>query len=89
MKKTLLIAGLLLSSYFTVNAQVLQSENFNALTVGNIGTDITGMTAGQGGFFTQSSAGGTNAAASNFQIVADNAAHANVLQVTGSDAAAI
>lgn len=87
MKKTLLIAGLLLSSFFTVNAQVLQSENFNALTVGNIGTDITGMTAGQGGFFTQSSAGGTNAAASNFQIVADNAAHANVLQVTGSDAA--
>lgn len=87
MKKTLLSGAFLLGAFFTANAQMLQSENFNGLTVGNIGTDITGVTAGQGGFFTLSSAGGTNAAATNFQIVTDNAAHANVLQIVGSNAA--
>ena len=87
MKKQLLFVGLLFGSTFSVNAQLLQSENFNSLTVGNVGTDLTGATAGQGGLFTFSSDGGTNSAASNYQIVADDAEHGNVLQIIGSNAA--
>ncbi|WP_370031144.1 T9SS type A sorting domain-containing protein [Flavobacterium sp. 28YEA47A] len=87
MKKQLLFAGLLFGSVFSVNAQLLQSENFNSLTIGNVGTDLTGATAGQGGLFTFSDAGGTNGANSNYQIVADNATQGNVLQIIGSNAA--
>lgn len=86
MKKTLLISGLLLSSYFTVNAQVLEAENFNSLNVGNVNTNFTGTAAGQGGLFTLASAGGTNDANTNFQIVTDAAAgRTKVLQITGSN----
>ncbi|MCY1485987.1 hypothetical protein D3C87_205210 [compost metagenome] len=74
MKKQLLFAGLLFGSFFSVNAQVLESNNFNTLTVGDIGTDMTGATAGQDGWFTQSSNGtapttGTNSGPANFQVV--------------------
>ena len=76
MKKQLLFAGLLFGSVFSVNAQQLQTENFNSLIVGNLGTDITGNTPGQGGFYLQTVNGptgtattSTNAAASNAQIV--------------------
>ncbi len=86
MKKTLLISGLLLGSVFSANAQLLESENFNSLTVGNIGTNITGTVLGQGGFATYVGAGGTNDANSNFQVVADAApGRTNVLQLTGSN----
>lgn len=87
MKKQLLFAGLLFGSVLTANAQLLQSENFNSLTVGNVGTDLTGVTPGQGGLLTFSNEGGTNGAVSNYQIVADDAAHGNVLQIIGSNAA--
>lgn len=87
MKKQLLFAGLLFGSVFTANAQLLQSENFNSLTVGNVGTDLTGVTPGQGGLLTFSNEGGTNGGVSNYQIVADDAAHGNVLQIVGSNAA--
>lgn len=88
MKKTLLISGLLLGSVFSANAQLLESENFNTLTVGNVGTNITGTVLGQGGFATYVAAGGTNDAVSNFQIVADAApGRSNVLQILGSNTA--
>lgn len=88
MKKQLLLASLLLGSFITVNAQqVLQSENFNNLFLGNVGTDLTGATPGQGGILTFNSAGGTNAGVTNYQIVANDADHQNVLQITGSNAA--
>ena len=51
MKKTLLV--LFLSSLNVITAQTLQSENFTTLSVGNIGTDLTGAAPGQGGFYTQ------------------------------------
>lgn len=75
MKKQLLFAGLLFGSVFSVNAQVLQSENFNSLTVGNVSADITGATPGQGGWSVLANNGqdpttATNAGPSNFQIVA-------------------
>lgn len=79
MKKTLLV--LFLSSLNVITAQTLQSENFTALSAGNVGTDLTGTTPGQGGFYTYVAASGAN---SNFQIVSQGGAYGNVLQVTGS-----
>lgn len=74
MKKTLLFLFLFLCT--TVVAQVLQSDNFNTLTIGNIGTDLAGTTPGQGGWLTFSSNGtapttSTNAVNENFQIVSN------------------
>jgi len=76
MKKILLSLSLVVS--LGASAQVLDSNDFSSLNIGNIGTDQTGTTAGQGGFYT------INGLASDFQIVADDAAHGNVLQLTGS-----
>lgn len=87
MKKQLLFAGLLFGSFFSLNAQQLQAENFNALTIGNIGTDLTGATPGQGGFYTGNAAGGTNSNNSNYQVVAGDATHGNTMQIVGSNAA--
>ena len=89
MKKTLLTLAAFSFVAFA-SAQSVITQNFNGLTIGNVGTDITGMTAGQGGFFTQTSNGaapttGTNAGNDNFQIIAGDAAHGNVLQITGSN----
>ncbi|HEU4496382.1 MAG TPA: T9SS type A sorting domain-containing protein [Flavobacterium sp.] len=89
MKKTLLL-GFLLIPIFTVKAQVLESENFNSLTIGNIGTDVTGATAGQGGYFTITSNGtapttATNSSASNFQIVSTGQSSSNGLKITTSN----
>jgi len=84
MKKLLLSVAILVA--MGANAQdILQSENFDALTVGDVSTDVTGMTTGQGGFYTYAAAG---VSTTDFQIVADDADHANVLQITGSSTAA-
>lgn len=77
MKKILLT--LALSASTIAFSQTLQSENFNALTVGNVGTDLTGATAGQGGLLTYVAATGNN---SDFKIVAETAGKS--LQMTGS-----
>ena len=71
MKKLLLSVGLIIGLIFTGNAQVLQSEDFDGLSIGNIGTDITNTNLGQGNFFTFASNSGTtnNAGNSNFQVV--------------------
>ncbi len=48
---------LILMVLFTVqltSAQVLWSDNFDNLTLGNVGTDDTGVTPGQGGWYTTS-----------------------------------
>lgn len=77
MKKTLLTLSLF-ASFFSFS-QVLQSENFDALTLGDVGTDVTGVTAGQGGYYT---ANGTNA---SYQIVSETTGKS--LQITGSNTA--
>ncbi|MCL9770986.1 T9SS type A sorting domain-containing protein [Flavobacterium sp. HXWNR69] len=77
MKKTLLFLSLLASSISF--SQVLQSENFDGLNLGNIGTDVTGVTAGQGGWLT---ANGTN---SDYQIVSETTGKS--FQLTGSNTA--
>ncbi len=85
MKKTLLIGLLALSG--SINAQALLSENFNTLTLGNVTTSTTGATAGQGGFYLDSSNGtapttSTNATASIAQIVTGGSS-SNGLQLSG------
>jgi hypothetical protein len=85
MKKLLLF---ILMGFTTLAfSQVLKTENFNALTVGNIGTDVAGTNAGQGGWFTANTAGGTNGGNANFQVVVEGGDYGNVFQFTGSDAA--
>jgi hypothetical protein len=86
MKKLLL--SLSLFGGFLLNAQVLQSDNFNSLTIGNVGTDITGTTAGQGSWLTSAGNGAaptttTNSAASNFQIIAAGNAGTQGFQIVG------
>jgi hypothetical protein len=87
MKKQLLFIGLLIGSVFTSNAQLLESDSYETLTIGNVGTNLTGTVAGQGGMFTQNTTGGTNSANSNYQIVGSDFVHQNVLQIVSSDAA--
>lgn len=86
MKKTLLSLALIATSFSF--SQVLQSENFNGLTIGNVGTDITGATAGQGSWLTFSSNGtapttSTNALNTNFQIVSNGNTSSNGLLLQG------
>ncbi|MFN3754049.1 T9SS type A sorting domain-containing protein [Flavobacterium sp.] len=88
MKKLLLLSLILCSSI--VSAQIIQSEDFNGLTIGNIGTDPTGVTAGQGEWLTFTSNGadpttGTNAGNSNFQVVASGFGATNGLKIVSSN----
>jgi len=69
MKTKLLLASMLMCGSM-INAQQLLSDNFDSYTVGNVGTDITGATAGQGNWYTLVPAGGNN---NNFQFVAETA----------------
>uniref|UniRef100_UPI004049D969 T9SS type A sorting domain-containing protein n=2 Tax=Flavobacterium sp. TaxID=239 RepID=UPI004049D969 len=81
MKKLLLTAFVAFS--LSMTGQVLQSENFNSYTVGNVGTDVTGVTPGQGDWFTfVSETGSDNVNNENFQFIANE--NGNALQVTAS-----
>lgn len=87
MKKTLfLFVGSMVSS-LSMNAQVLQTEDFNSTTLGNVGTDITGAAASPEGWFTFSSNGtapttSTNADVTNFQFVSNGNNSTNGLKIT-------
>src|SRR5690606_1924046 len=73
MKKTVLfLVTLLLTGYFGT-AQVLYSEDFDNLTLGDVGTDFTGQQAGQGGWYTLSQSLAVPADADNkyFKIVTE------------------
>ncbi len=75
MKKILFfVSGML--SIGSVFGQVIDSQNFNSLTPGNVGTNFTGASAGQGGYYL------LNGSASDYQIATIDAAHANSLKVT-------
>lgn len=84
MKKLLLF--ILMGSTTLAFSQVLKTENFNTMIVGNIGTDLTGVTAGQGGWFTFNAVGGTNGGNDNYQVVVEGGDYGNVFQFTGSNA---
>lgn len=79
MKKLLLL--FILSMSATIQAQVLTSEDCSTLTVGNVGTDVTGVTAGQGGWKTYVAATGLN---TDFQVVNVGGVNGNAFQITGS-----
>lgn len=88
MKKLLLL--LLISSSSFITAQVIQADDFEALTVGNVGTDATGVTSGQGSYYTLTSNGtapttGTNSGNSNFQIVTTGNNATKGLKITCSN----
>ncbi|KFF12267.1 hypothetical protein IW15_11955 [Chryseobacterium soli] len=75
MRKILLIAlGTALST--GISAQTIVTENFNSLVAGNVGTDLTGAAAGQGGYYIFSGA------AADYQIATIDAAHGNSLRIT-------
>lgn len=88
--KLLLVVPLLFATQFT-SAQVLYTENFDNLTLGNVGTDFTGATPGQGGWHTQSKALTVPADAGNnyFKIVSEpnkgKVLQTTALQSTGSN----
>src|SRR5690554_5817317 len=74
MKKYLLyLTATFLTAHFA-DAQVLYTEDFNNLSVGNVGTDITGQTPGQGGWYTLGAVNkGTNFITNaDFQITLEN-----------------
>lgn len=76
MKKILLSITLGLTLQFA-NAQVLESFDYSTLTPGNIGTDLTGATPGQGGLYTQ------NGLVTDYQVVTRPSPYGNALQLTG------
>src|SRR5690606_41350985 len=53
MKKCLLILTTVLC-FNSTYSQILYSENFDNLSIGNLGTDVTAKTPGQGGWYTVS-----------------------------------
>jgi hypothetical protein len=78
MKKILLSIVVIGASFFS-QSQTLFTDDFDALTVGNLGTDVTGATPGQGNWGTYVPTGGAN---TDFQIVNAGATD-NELQLTG------
>jgi len=82
MKKFLLLFVLTLS-FQCINAQVLESDNFSSLTVGNIATDLTGVAAGQGGWYIY------QGLTTDYQVVSKPAPYGNVLQLTGEATSSI
>ncbi|WP_445430402.1 T9SS type A sorting domain-containing protein [Chryseobacterium indoltheticum] len=77
MKK--ILSSLLLTSaaiMFYGQAQSLVTENFNALTNGNLATDPTGATAGQNSWYIY------QGLAADYQIVAIDASHGKSLNIT-------
>lgn len=87
MKKILLFTAVAFSMVNFGRAQTILSETFDSYTTGDFGTDVTGVTPGQGGWFTAGDAESTTVASlatnSNFQITNNGAPHNNVLTVSG------
>ena len=88
--KTKLLFSILLTISLTAFSQTLDSENFNSLTIGDFGADLTGATPGQGGFSIFGNNGTaptttTNSAASNYQVVASGNNSSQGAQITSPD----
>ena len=82
--KKILLSCLLASTSISFYAQSIFNENFEALTLGNLGTDITGTTAGQGGWYTTAATTAANSAVTNFQVTNNTTVHGKVLSILGS-----
>lgn len=72
-KKLLFVTALIFA--LSVSAQILESDNYNSYTVGNVSSAINAP--GQGDMYF------VNGTASDYQIVAGDTAHGNYLQVIG------
>ncbi|WP_309642569.1 T9SS type A sorting domain-containing protein [Flavobacterium sp.] len=92
MKKLLLLLIILISIQ-NLSAQILQSEDFDSLTIGAVGTDATG-TIPTNNYYTLSTnydldplaaTTATNAGPDNFQIADYGAGHGKVLQIDGTN----
>src|SRR5690606_25495374 len=77
MKKCLLILTTVLFSN-SIHSQVLYTENFDNLSIGNLGTDPTGFTPGQGGWYTVSQ----NTQANSFFTIVNETGRGKVLDMT-------
>lgn len=88
MKKLLLSISLITTCFASAQDNVY-SEDCSSFTVGNIGTSLTGATAGQGGWFTTipatASPAGSN---SDFQIVDAGTPNGNCIQISGTPGSA-
>ncbi len=82
--KKILFSCLLASASSLCFSQSVFTENFESLTLGNLGTDITGTVAGLGGWYTLAATTAANSAVSNFQVVNNTSAHGKVLSILGS-----
>lgn len=91
--KRIVLSFFALIGMFSASSQVLQSEDFNGLPVGAVGTDATG-TIPTNNYYTLSTnydldplaaTTGTNAGPGNFQIVDLGGEHGNVLQIEGTN----
>lgn len=77
---------LILTVLFTVqltSAQVLWSDNFDNLTLGNVGTDDTGVTPGQGGWYTTSETHSIPYVGNNDYNIITEPGRGKVLEVIG------
>jgi len=88
MKKTLLLFML----SFAINSQaqdLFLTEDCEALTLGNVGTDLTGNTAGQGNWYTYTPTTAVPAGTlSDYKVVNDAISNSKVFQITGSSGSA-
>ncbi|MCG2792928.1 MAG: T9SS type A sorting domain-containing protein [Weeksellaceae bacterium] len=83
MKKILLSAFFLSATFVsTVQAQVLEAYNYDALTLGNVGGTVDGLTAGQGGIYSY------YGAVADYNIASIDAAHGKSLQIKNGSTAA-
>ena len=87
MKKNLLLLFALTASYCAQAQDVLLNENCSTMTIGDVGTDITGVTPGQGNWLTLIGADGSTGSNSDFQVVDMGGAYGNAFQITGSNTA--
>lgn len=68
MKKQLLTIASVFAMSYAAQAQVLITQNYESFTIGNLGTDLTGTTPGQGDIYTLQQNGTDNTI---MQIVSD------------------
>lgn len=89
--KKLLFTVLAFLAMQNSQSQVLLNENCESLTIGNVGTDLTGVTPGQGGWLINSTSGPTDAtdvlSVSDFQVINTGLiSYGKALQIKGSRA---
>jgi len=81
MKKCLIILTTLFC-FNSVHSQVLYNETFSGYTLGNLGTDYTGVVPGQGGWLTYIT-GANTPVSNNYSKITNEANKGNVLTLNG------